>query len=195
MTETISSNAPCIQGKTSETVLALEQTNFLTRSASLTSLSAVCLASLQASSASGSAVRTNDGFGPTQSEYFASYDRNLRCLKTRQQSLALSLDGPSEESSVDWPKAGMMCCGRSYRREPWVLDIAGSASGFLLPTPIARDWKDSPGMKRETDSRDRTDQLPRRIYALENSQARSGIINPALSLWLMGFPAGWLEIN
>lgn len=50
-------------------------------------------------------------------------------------------------------------------------------------------------MAKEAGKRKREDTLPRKIYAREKSPARSGIINPAFSLWLMGFPAGWLETN
>jgi hypothetical protein len=76
-----------------------------------------------------------------------------------------------------------------------VLGIAGSDSGFWLPTPIARDWKDTPGMAKQAGERKREDTLPRKIYAREQSPARSGIINPAFSLWLMVYPEGWLKIN
>ena len=64
---------------------------------------------------------------------------------------------------------------------------------YLLPTPIARDWKDTPGMAKSKGARKRLDTFPRRIYHLENAKARTGIVNPALSLWLMGFPPDWLD--
>jgi hypothetical protein len=89
----------------------------------------------------------------------------------------------------------MMCNGTVYRLPRLVLGIAGSDSGYWLPTPIARDWKDTPGMAKQAGERKRTDTLPRAIYDREKSPARSGIINPQFSLWLMGFPAGWLATN
>lgn len=88
-----------------------------------------------------------------------------------------------------------MCNGTAYQLPPLVPDIAEIGSGYWLPTPTARDWKDTPGMAQRSGDRNRTDQLPRRIYALEQSPARGGILNPEFSLWLMGFPAGWLDID
>jgi hypothetical protein len=87
-------------------------------------------------------------------------------------------------------------CGHPTGRK--ILKLGGALKkreSWLLPTPIARDWKDTPGMARQAGERKREDTLPRKIYAREQSPARSGIINPAFSLWLMGYPAGWLEIS
>jgi hypothetical protein len=89
----------------------------------------------------------------------------------------------------------MMCSGTLYQLPRLVRAIAGSDSGFWLPTPIARDWKDTPGMAKQAGKRKRTDTLPRAIYDREKSPARSGIVNPAFSLWLMGFPQDWLATN
>jgi len=77
------------------------------------------------------------GFGLTPSESFASFDPVSVSLKTRQLSLALMMEGPSQESSVDWPNAGMMCCGESFPLLPWVQDISESESASLLPTVLA----------------------------------------------------------
>lgn len=64
------------------------------------------------------------------------------------------------------------------------------------PTPVARDWKDSPGMK---------DRITRQV-SLANLAFRSGPqiqatsthgdllqmrLNPLFTEWLMGWPAGW----
>jgi hypothetical protein len=51
------------------------------------------------------------------------------------------------------------------------------------------------GVNPDGSQRTREDTLPRAIYAREKSQAGSGIVNPAFSLWLMGYPDGWLKIN
>ncbi|HEU5125007.1 MAG TPA: hypothetical protein VFW05_13205 [Verrucomicrobiae bacterium] len=172
-----------------------EPISFSMRSAGLNSLRAAFLVSLRASSVSDGELLTSVGSGPTLSESWASYDPDLGCLKTRQRFLTLNLDGPSMESSVDWPKSGMMCSGNVFPQPSLVRAISGNESGFWLPTPTARDWKDTPGMSKSKGGRNRMDQLPRRIYALEKSRAKSGIINPAFSLWLMGFPPGWLDSN
>lgn len=61
-------------------------------------------------------------------------------------------------------------------------------------TPCARDWKDTPGMATETEERNRTDQLPRRIYADESMEAIGGMrLTPEFQCWLMGYPPDWLK--
>ena len=66
----------------------------------------------------------------------------------------------------------------------------------LWPTPSARDWKDNPGawMWNATNPdgthRNRTDQLPRKVYAVEGTAQNGVKLNPTLVEWLMGFPRG-----
>jgi hypothetical protein len=179
----------------SENVIASEPTNLRTRMACLMSLWEACRASLQALSGNGVVVRTNVGSGPTLSESLESYNPDTQYWKTREQSSLWKEDQPSEESLGALPTSGMMCNGTLYPLPPLVQAIDGKDSGYWLPTPIARDWKDTPGMAKQAGERKREDTLPRKIYAREQSPARSGIINPAFSLWLMGYPEGWLETN
>ena len=65
----------------------------------------------------------------------------------------------------------------------------------LLPTPTARDYKDTPGMALEaTNGRRRDDQLPRRIYATASPAPGGGMrLTPEFLCWLMGFPPAWLK--
>ena len=79
----------------------------------------------------------NAGCGPNSSDWLAKYDPELRLLKIRQPSLALKLDGPSMESSVKWPRAGMIVCGMLFPQRPLVRGICESASSLSLPTPRA----------------------------------------------------------
>lgn len=66
------------------------------------------------------------------------------------------------------------------------------------PTPMARDWKDSPGMRRR----------PQGQISLPNMAFRSGLrdraslkhgdpsqmrLNPLFTEWLMGWPTGWTD--
>lgn len=182
-------------GSTLAIATASEPTNSPTNMAILMSLREACRASLQASSGKGVVVRTSVGSGPIPSESLESYDPDSQSWKTRVPSSLLKEEEPSVESSAPLPISGMMCNGTLYPLPPLVQAIDAKDSGFWLPTPIARDWKDTPGMAKEAGKRKREDTLPRKIYAREQSPPRSGIINPALSLWLMGFPAGWLETN
>ena len=69
----------------------------------------------------------------------------------------------------------------------------------LLPTPTARDFKDTPNMATTAkDGRERDDQLPRRIYGDESvtsdKASRGGMrLTPEFLCWLMGYPANWLK--
>lgn len=180
---------------TLETASASEPTSSPTRMASLMLLREACRASLQASSANGAELLTKDGCGQTPSESSEIYDQDTQSWKTREPSSLWKVAQPSGESLGALPVSGMMCYGMLYPLPRLVLGIVGSDSGYWLPTPIARDWKDTPGMAKQAGERKRTDTLPRAIYDREKSLPRSGIVNPALSLWLMGYPEGWLEIN
>jgi len=180
---------------TSENVTASEPTNSRTRMDGLMSLREACRASLQALSGNGVVVRTSVGCGPTPSESSESYNPDTRSWKTQEQSSLWKVAQPSGESLGALPTSGMMCNGTLYPLQPLVQAIDAKDSGYWLPTPIARDWKDTPGMAKQAGERKREDTLPRKIYAREQSPARSGIVNPAFSLWLMGYPVGWLETN
>lgn len=180
---------------TSEIASASEATNSSTRMASLMSLREACRVSLQALSGSGVEVLTKDGCGQIPSESFASWNHDTQSWRTHGPSSLWKEEKPSEESFSRLPKSGMMCSGMLYQLPPLVQAIAGKDSGFWLPTPIARDWKDTPGMAKKAGKRLRTDTLPRKIYHREGSPPKSGIINPAFALWLMGYREDWLEIS
>ena len=68
------------------------------------------------------------------------------------------------------------------------------------PTPMARDWKDTPGMRRR-----KTQQISLSFLAFQSgphaqpslqagdpSQMR---LNPAFTEWLMGWPIGWTDFD
>ena len=111
--------------------------------------------------------------------------------------LALLTAGTASGSSLPWQtpvaddavdrKAGKW----KARGEP-----KPSAPVKLWPTASARDYKDTPGMARVgKGGRDRTDQLARRVYAVENTPAGGGLLNPPWVEWLMGFPEGWTDLH
>jgi hypothetical protein len=96
---------------------------------------------------------------------------------------------------------------------------SASASGALLPTPTARDWKDTAGMALERpDGKPRTDRLPMYLFSLVRSagipwktMTATGAPTvtakglpvliagpdycPELPEWLMGWPIGWTALS
>ena len=69
------------------------------------------------------------------------------------------------------------------------------------PTPSAREWTDTPGMAQSATNadgshRDRTDQLPRKVYANEpQGTTQGGSLNPTWVEWLMGYPSEWTVLE
>ena len=98
---------------------------------------------------------------------------------------------PVADDAVD-RKTGL---GNS-RNEPCL-----SAQVLNWPTPSARDWKDTPGMAQSATNadgshRDRTDQLPRKVYANEpQGTTQGGSLNPTWVEWLMGYPSEWTVLE
>jgi hypothetical protein len=65
----------------------------------------------------------------------------------------------------------------------------------LWPTPAARDWKSEKRLpeglaKRMADARGYT--LPTQVMIIDGAD---GALNPAWVEWLMGFPAGWTDLD
>ena len=96
-----------------------------------------------------------------------------------------------------WPTPKASAAGPDFAK------VGRSATGISLatavamwPTPSARDWKDNPGAwmwngkNPDGTHRNRTDQLPRKVYAVEGTAQNGGQLNPTWVEWLMGFPLG-----
>jgi hypothetical protein len=83
--------------------------------------------------------------GPRLSDLLASYDPASSSWRTSQHCLLAQVTGVADglaEFSETWPSAGMMRNGKTYRRQPWALPIAESASG-CVPTPRKTEIKNS----------------------------------------------------
>jgi len=77
-----------------------------------------------------------------------------------------------------------------------VFEAQGKVPKMTWPTPSSGDWKDTPGMSKEGENgRNRTDQLPRKVYAVEQTPKGGGKLNPTWVEWLMGYPIGWTDLN
>jgi hypothetical protein len=123
------------------------------------------------------------------------------------------------ESFVPFPSAGLYADGKLSELPIAAFGTRASAYGSLLPTPTARDWKDTPGMTlTRKDGKTRTDRLPMLLFscvrsaAIECKQATPSAAqtvmvrgltvriegseyNPALPEWLMEWPIGWTELK
>jgi hypothetical protein len=117
-------------------------------------------------------------FGPSTHDLLASYDPATSSWRTSQ----LCLDGELDEFSGTWPRSGMTRSGIAYRRQPLAPLTGGTGSG-LLPTPAARDWKDT-GAPSEMNRKSPT--LSARAWA--------GAIPPMLPTPAAN-PAGWRNIE
>ncbi len=104
------------------------------------------------------------GSGAKCTGWFAKLGQNGCSWKTPQ----LSLLGGLEEYSETWPKAGMMRSGVCWEQTMWEPRTTERESGYWA-TPLARDWKDTPGMSVDGENPDgtkrkRLDQLARQVY-------------------------------
>jgi hypothetical protein len=106
---------------------------------------------------------------------FATFDPGSSSWRTS----LVSLLGDSAEWSATWPLSGMTRSGTAYRRRPSAPRTYERALGFW-PTPVASEAK-------------RTTPYKQGGHSL--SFVLGGTPNPRWTEWLMGFPAGWLELS
>jgi len=154
---------------------------------------------------------TAAGCGPSIFGSSEKSSRDTSSAKTRP-----SCEGKGcPESFETWPASGMYADGSLSELTTAVCRTSASGYGFSLPTPTARDWKDTPGMALERrDGKTRTDRLPMLLFSAVRSagikwqqttpsaaqtvkvrglnvtiQGRE--YSPELPEWLMGWPIGW----
>jgi hypothetical protein len=126
-----------------------------------------------------------------------------------------------QKLSQNLPASGMYADGSLWELMLSDLIIGASDSGSMLPTPTARDWKDTFGMTSERkDGKTRLDRLPMLLFDLVRSAGMSLKIRPGntaaqtvnmkdmaiitisgpdycpeLAEWVMGWPVGWTELK
>ena len=156
-------------------------------------------------------------YGGRCCELLGRFARPLFSARTRQ----LSEHRDCKKSLHSLPPSGMYADGFVW--ELTLLDCItnASGSGSMLPTPTARDWKDTFGMKTERkDGKSRLDRLPMLIFQLARSAGickktaseSTGALTvvamdlvqieitgldycPELPEWVMGWPVGWTDLK
>ena len=176
------------------------------------------LASLSALQGRGVELATVGTYGRKLQESLATFDPPSHCLRTSQACLQLTGDESLTESSVTWPRSGMMLSGTAFRLAPLVRITRETGSGSFA-TPQARDyrtgqasrWNDAERSRNLNDqvamfptptSRDHKDtgdltNVPVNglLGRAVNPSKVSGSLNPQWVEWLMGYPSEWTGLN
>jgi len=105
----------------------------------LTFLQRAFHASLSALPGRGVELLTNGTYGRSLPEYLAKFDRASHSLKTSQACFPWIPDASSMESSLTWPRSGLMLSGTAYPLAPLVRIIDETGCGFV-PTVRANKW-------------------------------------------------------
>ncbi len=160
-------------------------------------------------------TETKAGCGTSTCESLTSASLDSFGGRTRQPSRIKD----SAASFERWPSAGTFHDGQLLELQTLGCDTQESDSGSLLPTPTARDWKDTPGMTDvRKDGKTRNDRLPMLLFSLVRSagiawktttpsDARTVSVrgltvtikgpkySPELPEWIMGWPIGWTDLS
>jgi len=156
-------------------------------------------------------------YGGRCSELLARFARPLYSVKILPHSERTDW----MKSSTPLPASGMLAGGSLWELSQSDLITNAIDSGSMLPTPTARDWKDTMGMTPERkDGKTRLDRLPMFLFDLVRSAAISTkkivgrMVVPTVKLmdlaeisikgpdycpelpeWVMGWPIGWTELK
>ena len=160
---------------------------------------------------------TGPVYGARCCELLARFALPMFSVKTH----LLSEQADLSKLSSSLPASGMHADGSLWELTLSDLVINASGYGSTLPTPTARDWKDTLGMGTERkDGKTRLDRLPMLLFDLvrnagissttnwANTAAQTvnmkGLVNvtisgpdycPELPEWVMGWPVGWTALS
>ena len=153
--------------------------------------------------------------GPSTCESLTRYSPPTSGARTAQSFASKGLP----RSFETWPAEGMFADGQLSALPTLDFPTSACASGSSLPTPTARDWKDTAGMALERkDGKTRTDRLPMLLFSVVRSAgiqwkemtataARTVTVrgwpveitgphySPSLPEWIMGWPSGWTDLQ
>jgi len=101
----------------------------------------------------------------------------------------LSLNEEETRWSEPLPRSGMIVGGEFYRLTTWERRTKGSGGGVLLPTLVARGWKNSQG---KTPFGRSAKNLPSVLYWKHGIK---GPLKPSGAEVFMGYPVGWTELK
>lgn len=139
--------------------------------------------------------------GLSSRESLAWFDHDSLLWRTSQRSLFEEWS----EFSETWPQTGMTRNGRCYRLTPLVRNI--SDVGFSLsplivwPTPVRSEgaqWSSLESFENSDYEHIRLTSAVRmkpEIFSTEYREPICGALNPVWVEWLMGFPAGYTDLE
>ena len=141
-------------------------------------------------SAKGSQRLHNLVCGTNSTESFAYYDRDTSSWKTCQQSFLEDLESFLET----WPRQGITVNGVAFQHRMLEL-VTKETGGGLLPTPCARDYKDS-GENMNYKKAAEKGRLPGVIVeSRSNKTGKDTYLNPSFVEEMMGYPIGYTDLK
>jgi hypothetical protein len=133
--------------------------------------------------------RRLDGVGSTL--FTLTWKRKATPLGRPYYQLAASGRRISDNDCGSWATpTALDAKGRTYYGKG-DLAVEGQAASFA--TPNARDWKDCSDHPGQQTTARQAHRFGPTLSGIAVQMARQGRLNPALSLWLMGYPAEWLS--
>ena len=127
------------------------------------------------------------------SDWLGSFDLSSSYLKTLEIYCLTKMGLRSKKCSSKLPKQGLMQSGQLFQRQMWVPAISENEFGFL-PTPTARDYKDS-GEKVNYKKLADKKRLAGVLVESCRGTGKASYLNPFFVEEMMGYPVGWTDLR